>query len=451
MDMADHFRRLGLFDARVPRYTSYPTAPHFSAAVGPAQTHDWLAAVPAGAQVSLYLHIPFCRRLCWFCACRTQGTSTLSPVAAYVETLKAEIALIADRLAPGVTLRHLHWGGGTPTLLSPDLITGLAEAVNARLPLAAGAQFSVEIDPCEVDDARLDALVAAGMNRASIGVQDFDPAIQARIGREQGYGRTREVVEALRARGIESINIDMLYGLPGQSRAGLSETVRKVIALMPARVALYGYAHVPWMAKRQKLIPADLLPDAVARFALSDAARTQFVGAGYGEIGIDHFALPGDSMAVAQARGRLRRNFQGYTEDAAELLIGAGASSISRYPKGYAQNAPATSAYQQAVRSGTLATSRGHVFTAEDHMRARIIEELMCHFRVPIRRLSQELGVPADRLRRMAAGSLAAFPDALVLDDDALVVPPGWRPLARVIARHFDAYDMAQSGHSLAI
>lgn len=451
MNMIDAFRRHGLFDARVPRYTSYPTAPHFSAEVGPDHACDWLRAVPAGAEVSLYVHIPFCRRLCWFCACRTQGTSTLKPVEAYVDTLIAEFDLIAARLAPGVTLRHLHWGGGTPTLLSPGLIARLATAIAARFPFAPGAQFSVEIDPAEVDGARLDALAAAGMNRASVGVQDFDPAIQKRIGREQGFELTRDVIAAIRARGIGSVNIDMLYGLPGQDRAGLARTVDQVIDLAPSRVALYGYAHVPWMSKRQKLIPAEMLPDAVARLGLFEAARDRFVAAGYDEIGIDHFALPGDTMATAQAQGKLRRNFQGYTEDAAEVLIGAGASSISRYPQGYAQNAPATAAYQDAVRNGRLATSRGHVFTHDDRLRARMIEELMCHFRVPLRDLAVETGTDEGAIRAVAAGALAAFPEALLMDGVALQVRPEWRPLARVIARYFDAYEMSASGHSLAI
>ncbi len=243
--------RLGLFDARVPRYTSYPTAPHFGTEVGPGQFAEWIEALPEHSAVSLYIHVPFCRRLCWFCACRTQGTTSDEPVVAYVETLKAEIALLRRHLPKGITLSRLHWGGGTPTLLSPDLMRGLADAIFDVTPMAEDGEFSVEIDPNEIDDARLDALAASGMNRASIGVQDFDPLIQKAIGREQGYQLTRDVAERIRARGVASLNADILYGLPFQTGPRISDSVQKLLTLSPDRVALYGYAHVPWMSRRQ--------------------------------------------------------------------------------------------------------------------------------------------------------------------------------------------------------
>ncbi|MDF0601077.1 oxygen-independent coproporphyrinogen III oxidase [Psychromarinibacter sp. C21-152] len=451
MSQVSQLKRLGLFDARVPRYTSYPTAPQFSNAVTPAQTGDWIAAIPAGDTISLYIHVPFCRRLCWFCACRTQGTSTLSPVAIYVETLKKELALIRDRLAPGVTIEHLHWGGGTPTLLSPELIGDLSAAVFDAAPLAENAQFSVEIDPNEIDGPRLDALAAAGMNRASIGIQDFDPAIQDTIGRPQSYEVTKAAVDALRARGIDSLNADILYGLPHQTEAKIADSVQKLLSLNPDRVALFGYAHVPWMAKRQALIPTEALPAPEARLALFNVARELFLWDGFREIGIDHFARPDDGLALAQDAGTMRRNFQGYTEDHSETLIGVGASAISRYRQGYAQNDPSTSGYQRQVRDGALATKRGHAFRGDDLLRARIIEMLLCDFRADLRQAADETGHPAAKAEAMAQGLEAAFPDMLDVEHGVVTIRLPGRPLARMIARYFDAYDAAATGHSHAV
>lgn len=229
MNTESQLSRLGLFDARVPRYTSYPTAPHFATSIGHGHFTDWVRQIPAGSEISLYLHVPFCRRLCWFCACRTQGTSSDAPVRAYAQTLKAEIALLARHLAPGVRLSRLHWGGGTPTLMPPDMISDLAEAIFAVTPMARDGEFSVEIDPNEIDNARLDALASAGMNRASIGVQDFDPEIQKAIGREQSYEITKSAADAIRARGIKSLNADILFGLPHQSEHRIADSVQKLL------------------------------------------------------------------------------------------------------------------------------------------------------------------------------------------------------------------------------
>ena len=260
MDSISQLKQLGLFDARVPRYTSYPPATQFRAGIGPDTVAGWISAVPAGAEISLYIHVPFCRRLCWFCACRTQGTQTLTPVRAYVDTLLAELAQLRARLAPGIRLSRLHWGGGTPTLLSPDLIERLTTAIFDAFPLAEDGEFSVEIDPSEIDAPRIRALAAAGMTRASIGVQDFNPDIQTAIGRPQSYALTADAVRLIREAGIASLNADILYGLPHQTTVRIADTVQKLLALSPDRVALYGYAHVPWMSKRQVMIPEDSLP-----------------------------------------------------------------------------------------------------------------------------------------------------------------------------------------------
>ncbi|MFV0294107.1 MAG: oxygen-independent coproporphyrinogen III oxidase, partial [Paracoccus sp. (in: a-proteobacteria)] len=324
MEQESQLAQLGLFDARVPRYTSYPPATQFKPDIGPDVTEAWQAEIPKGAIISLYMHVPFCRRLCWFCACRTQGTQSDDPVRAYTEDLLAELRILRSRLPSDIHLSRLHWGGGTPTLLPPDQMRRLAGAVFDAFPLAQGAEFSVEIDPNEIDDARMDALAEAGLTRASIGVQDFDPDIQKTIGREQSFEITAQAVEMIRARGIASLNADILYGLPHQDNRRMAQSVQKLLALSPDRVALYGYAHVPWVAKRQVMIPSEALPTPEARLALFNTARDLFLADGYAEIGIDHFARPEDGLATARQAGQLRRNFQGYTDDQANILIGLG-------------------------------------------------------------------------------------------------------------------------------
>jgi oxygen-independent coproporphyrinogen III oxidase len=443
--------RLGLFDARVPRYTSYPTAPHFGPDVGPDEFARWIEAVPDASRISLYVHVPFCRRLCWFCACRTQGTTSDAPVVAYVDTLKKELALLRARLPRGVRLSRLHWGGGTPTLMGPGQIRALSDWIFDLAPLDEDGEFSVEIDPNEIDDARLDALAAAGMNRASIGVQDFDPLIQKTIGREQSYELTYDVAERIRARGVASLNADILYGLPLQNDGRMAESVRKLLTLSPDRVALYGYAHVPWMSRRQQLIPSDAMPTPEERLSLFETARQLFVGAGYVEVGIDHFAKPGDSMAHAMQRGSLRRNFQGYTDDLAPVLIGIGASSISRFPQGYGQNASGTAEHTRAIRGGAFSTHRGHRFTGEDRLRARIIEALMCDFVVRREELLTGFATSEGKLEAMFQAARAVFGDMVSVTGDGFFIPERARPLTRMIARAFDAYDSAKVQHSSAI
>ncbi|WP_300017878.1 oxygen-independent coproporphyrinogen III oxidase [uncultured Roseobacter sp.] len=451
MHMTSKLAKLGLFDAMVPRYTSYPTAPQFKPTTGSEHMREWVQAVPPGSQISLYLHIPFCRRLCWFCACRTQGTQTLSPVASYLQTLIQEIEMLGHWLPEGVTLSRMHWGGGTPTLLSPAMINELSDAVAAIAPLARTAEFSVEIDPNEIDAARVDALARAGMTRASIGVQDFDPEVQNTIGRIQGFEITRDAAEMLRGASITSLNADILFGLPHQDEARIADSVQKLLTLNPDRVALYGYAHVPWMARRQSMIPSDALPAPEKRLKLFDTARRLFDWDGYTQIGIDHFAAPHDTLAIAARAGRLRRNFQGYTDDPADVLIGLGASAISRFPQGYAQNAPATSAYAKAIQQGHFSTTRGHAFAGDDLLRARIIEALMCDFEVSLIDITTRFPGSGARVTALLREAAERFDDMVQISETGLRIRPEGKPLTRIIARHFDAYDMSGAGHASAI
>ncbi len=289
------------------------------------------------------------------------------------------------------------------------------------------------------------------MNRASIGVQDFDPLIQKTIGRDQSYEVTKKAAEMIRARGVRSLNADILYGLPHQSNERISDSVTKLLSLSPDRVALYGYAHVPWMARRQVMIPSDAMPKPEERLDLFETARVLFLDAGYEEIGIDHFARPDDGLAVAAREGRLRRNFQGYTDDTAEALIGLGASAISRMPQGYAQNAPATSAYVKAIRDGQFATVKGHAFDREDLLRARLIEALMCDFRIDSDEIRSHFGTTEAHLAELYAAPAREFGDMVQVDPKGFAIPERGRPLTRMIARAFDAYDLSKAGHSSAV
>ena len=451
MSSHEALRALGLFDARAPRYTSYPPANHFSDSVGPETTAAWLQSVPSGARVSLYVHIPYCRRLCWFCACRTQGTATDRPLVPYLAQIKAELAMIGALLPEDVVVNQIHLGGGTPTLLPPEMLGDLSRTLRGFRPLSERVEFSVEIDPTEVDEPRIAALIAEGMTRASIGVQDFDPVVQDAIGRAQSYAQTRDVVDLLRGAGITSLNMDILYGLPHQTRARMSDSVQRVLSLSPDRVALYGYAHVPWMAKRQVMIPSEALPSPEERLALFDLARRLFLWDGYREIGIDHYARPGDSMADAAEAGTLRRNFQGYTADDSDLLIGIGASAISRYPQGFAQNLSTSSRYASALEEGRLPTERGHALSAEDHLRADMIERLMCDFTLDLPALAARHGVTLASMQARTAAMCDRFRDHLKMHDGLIRLGPDARLIARLAAQMLDEFNMPEGRHSRAL
>lgn len=446
--MTDHafLAQHGLFDARAPRYTSYPPAPHFSEAVGPAKMETWLQALPADGAISLYLHIPFCRRLCWFCACRTQGIKNDAPLIPYMGALLEEIRSVAALVPPGSHVSAIHLGGGTPTILSPDMLGQLFAELRRRFAVDTDAEISVEVDPTVLDDACLDALALAGVTRASIGVQDFDDAVQSAIGRPQSFAQTHFAVSGLRARGIKAVNIDLLYGLPKQTQTSLSDTLDEALALEPDRVALFGYAHVPWASKRQVMIKDADLPDGPERLCLFDLASWRFRADGFVPIGIDHFARPEDPMAIALAEGTLRRSFQGYTVDAAPALIGLGASAISCLPQGYAQNAVRTADWQSRVRQGRLATGRGHALSDRDRLVAAMIEQILCYYRLDPARFGSDAGHVAEITSALAA----SWPEATTSSAaGVLLIVPRARPLARLIAMELDEYSVPAGRHSV--
>ncbi|KSV75340.1 oxygen-independent coproporphyrinogen III oxidase [Sinorhizobium sp. Sb3] len=441
------------YSGPVPRYTSYPTAPHFSEAVGAADYESWLDAIGAGEAISLYAHVPYCDRLCWFCACQTKQTLRYDPVATYLHGLHREVAEIGGRVSREAKVTALHFGGGSPTLVRPDDMIALKRTFTDHFTFAPDCEISVEMDPNDLDEARHDALAVIGMTRASFGIQDFDPEVQKAINRIQTFEQTRGAIEASRARGVHSVNCDVLYGLPYQSLQSLERTIEAVLSLDPDRVALFGYAHVPWMKTHQKMIPDESLPGVVERFEQMARAAEMLVAAGYDAIGIDHFAKPGDSLAHASREGRLRRNFQGYTDDAAETLVGLGASAIGQFRQGYVQNMPATGEYLRHVEGTGLAAVRGYRFTPDDRLRAKVIADIMCRFAFSFEEVEQAFPVLAGAVIEEARLFRARDADGLTTIENGIFrLTERGRPFARSVAATFDAYlGNGRGRHSVAV
>lgn len=436
-----------------PRYTSYPTAPHFQKGFGEARYRDWLSKLDVNEPVSLYLHVPFCRQMCWYCGCNMKLASRYGPVGEYAQTLRKEVALTADALPGRMTISHLHWGGGTPTALEPDDLERLMDDVRARWDFAQDAEVAIESDPRTLTAEMAARIGTLGFTRASFGVQEFDIRVQKAINRVQPPAMVRTSVQQLRGAGVSAINFDLIYGLPFQTVESLVETVKLSAAMRPDRVALFGYAHVPWMAKNQRMIEDTSLPGAEERAAQAKAAADALVAEGYVAIGLDHFALPDDTLAVAARAGQLRRNFQGYTTDQAETLIGMGATSIGRTPSGYLQNITETGAWSRAVTDGHLPIAKGLPFVNDDRLRADVIERLMCDGHVDADAIGQTHGAPAGwwldafhTLKEMETDGL------LTLSHGKVRMTPQGRPLVRIAASAFDSYLVeSEARHSAAI
>jgi len=412
----------------------------------------WLGETDPHKPVSLYLHVPFCDQLCWFCGCHTKQVRRYDPVADYLDALGAEIALAARTLPGRRNVSAVHFGGGSPTVIEPDDIDSLRAKLDDAFDLDPDCEISVEIDPRNVDHDKLEAWHRFGITRASLGVQDFDPDVQRAINRRQSFEQTQAVVGALRKAGIGSINLDILYGLPLQTTETLRRTIDLAVSMRPNRIALFGYAHVPWVKKHQSLIDQDTLPGPAERFDMASDGAAQLAEAGYIALGIDHFADQDDNLAAAASDGRMRRNFQGYTTDDAETLIGFGASSIGRLPQGYVQNSVSAADYIRKVRAGELPTMRGFALSLSDRIIGRLIESLMCDFSFSISDLKRAFGAEVDSLLVEAAG-IAALEGAIVsFDGDTFFVKPEGQPFVRTIASRFDRYlTRDKARHSAAV
>lgn len=434
-------------DVAGPRYTSYPTADRFVEAFGPAEYLQALKQRRSGAAalvlpLSLYVHIPFCESLCYYCACNKIITKHKDRAAEYLRYLSREVELHTAELGQGQAVSQLHLGGGSPTFLSDDELRELMAMLRRNFNLTPGGEYSIEVDPRTVDVNRLDTLASLGFNRLSFGVQDFEPAVQKAVHRVQPAEQVFELVQAARERGFDSVNVDLIYGLPMQTPESFSRTLKQVVELRPDRIALYAYAHLPERFKPQRRISAADLPGAGGKVSMLSDAMGKFMSAGYQYIGMDHFALPNDALAVAQRQGRLHRNFQGYSTQPDCDLIGLGVSSIGHIGATYSQNAKTLEDYYDALDHGQFPVVRGLAMTRDDLVRRAVIMALMCQGQVLFESIN--LAYLVD-FRSYFATEMDAVADLqsqglVTVDEDGIqVTNTGWF-FVRAVAMAFDRY-----------
>jgi len=419
-----------LLERPVPRYTSFPTAAEFTSDVGAADLGERLAAT--SGDVSLYVHIPFCEAICWYCGCNTGAANRRERLASYLDALHREIAITGQRLDGRVRIRRVAFGGGSPNAVSPTDFVRLVDAITLSASLGDPV-WSVELDPRTLGAEWEPVLAAVGVQRASMGVQTFAPHLQAAIGRVQPDAMIADGTALLRRAGVSSINFDLMYGLPGQSQADLEASLARTVELGADRIALFGYAHVPHLIPRQKRIDAANLPGQDERFAMAALGHDYLVARGYEAIGFDHFALPGDPMAVAVREGRLHRNFQGFTDDGAPVLVGLGASAISQFPDLTVQNEKNAGRYRMLLSQDKLTGIVGVRRSAQDRELGAIIEGLLCHGRALIG--AERAAAFAEALAPFIARGLAVLGG-----DGALSMTPAGLPYARTMAALFDPY-----------
>jgi len=432
------------FDQPGPRYTSYPTADRFVEAFD-AQTYGgWLAEPSTGLArpLSLYVHIPFCNTVCYYCACNKVVTKDHNKAVEYLGFLEKEIDLVTARLNGERRVEQLHLGGGTPTYLSIEELQRVMVLLRARFPFAPRGEFSIEVDPRTTNAEKIQALASLGFNRLSIGVQDFDPAVQLAVNREQSLEITRACVEEARAAGFQSVNLDLIYGLPRQSSASFSVTLDRVLELSPDRVALYHYAHLPERFKPQRRIDAEALPSPQEKLTIMIDAIRRLCAAGYEYIGMDHFAKSDDDLARAQRQGRLHRNFQGYSTRPDYDLIALGVSAISKVGPTYAQNARGLDEYYESLRAGVIPTQRGIQLNADDLVRRAVIMALMCHFQVSKESIATAHLIDFDEYFATELTELGTYEEAGLVEctEDWISVTPKGKLLVRALAMVFDRY-----------
>ena len=444
------------YDKPGPRYTSYPSAPQFSTRFTDADFRRQVARSnqePIPRHLSLYVHVPFCFSPCFYCSCNRIITRDLRRGAPYAERLVHEAEMVAPLFARDRDVVQLHFGGGTPNFLDAPALGGLVDSLGRffHFSNARTRDFSIELDPRSVRDGDIEAYAAMGFNRASFGVQDFDRAVQLAINREQSIEETLRAIDAFRAAGFRSVNVDLIYGLPRQTLAGFLHTLNTIVLARPDRIAVYGYAHMPEKFKAQRQIDERELPDAAERLALLQIAIERLSAAGYCYIGLDHFALPGDDLSVALAAGSLQRNFMGYTTHAESDLIGLGASSISHIGESYSQNYRELPEWESAVDQGRLPIARGLMLDEDDVIRADVIQQLMCRGTIDRARIEARHDIDFDayfadsmaRLLPLAADGLVSF------DGSRIVATSRGRLMLRIIAMCFDRYLATQTSSEI--
>jgi oxygen-independent coproporphyrinogen-3 oxidase len=437
--------RLARFDRPGPRYTSYPTAIEFNDSFGPDAYLERLeqASLLTAEPLSLYLHLPFCQERCWFCGCNVIITKKTDVSVRYLESLEREVRMIASRLGQRRRVNQYHWGGGTPTYLTCDQIEHLHRVVAEEFEFTPDAELAIEVDPRVTSREQVALLRKLGWNRISMGVQDFEPAVQEAVNRIQPFELTKELYEGCRSEGFGSINLDLIYGLPYQTPDTFRHTIEQVVSLRPDRVACYSYAHVPWIKHNQKGIQPEDLPVREIKMELFAIAIEGFLAAGYVQVGMDHFALETDELARASAEGRLYRNFMGYTVMPAADQVGMGVSAIGDVREAFAQNTKKLPVYYEAVDAGRPATERGYPLVGDDALRREVIMQLMCNFRVPIAAIESKFGIRFHEHFRaeLAALELGPVADGLAkISDTAVECTPDGRLFVRLVAMAFDRY-----------
>jgi oxygen-independent coproporphyrinogen-3 oxidase len=427
-----------------PRYTSYPPATRFTSEIDPEELDAAIAADngPGAGPMSLYFHLPFCESLCWYCGCNTVITRRRESASEYLDDLTREVALIAKRIRPGRPVAQIHFGGGTPTFFPPEDLARLGLLIYKNFDVDLDCEISVEIDPRRLTEDHINALRVIGVNRASLGVQDTNPQVQLAIHRWQPSRLNRQAMTWLRAAGIRSVNVDLIYGLPLQTVASFGQTIDEVLRLGPDRLSVFSYAHVPWIKPAQRIFDdRGQLPGPNDKLAMFALAHEKLTAAGYIDIGLDHFARPDDELAIAQRSGTLQRNFQGYSTAAGASLYGFGVSSISSTGGSYRQNFKSLDDWRAALLAGRLPVERGLILTEEDRRRRTLIMGLMCDRRLSYAALSAALGID---VARMYAAEIAGLADLeadglLVRRAEGIDVLPRGVPLLRIIAMRFDA------------
>ncbi|MFZ5619099.1 MAG: oxygen-independent coproporphyrinogen III oxidase [Pseudomonadota bacterium] len=427
---------------RAPRYTSYPSALRFSAQVTDADYAARLGEVRLYEPLSLYIHVPFCRQLCWYCGCNMRVENDYARALRYVGALTREIQLVGERLNGAGRPLSAHFGGGTPNYLNVDEIAEILGAIELELGLTDSTRLAIELDPRLIGEGDIERLAGLGFNRMSLGVQDFDPDVQAAINRVQSYDLVESAVGEMRRVGVNDISFDLLYGLPKQTLQGFAVTLGDTIALSPDRVAVFGYAHLPAALPRQRMIDETVLPPGDLRADLAELADDMLVAAGYRRVGFDHYAKPDNPLARADHEGRLRRNFQGFTDDLAETTLGFGASAIGYVGGLYAQNAKTLADYYKAIDAGRLATARGLLLSPRDMTIAKAIRDLLCRSRADV---TDVLAAVSPKEANAICASLDRLEADGVIEwrNNTVALKPEARPLSRVAAMALDPYEAA--------
>jgi len=437
---------LAKYDYAVPRYTSFPTAVQFYALNNDASLHKQaLNALNSHEPLSLYVHIPFCHSLCHYCGCNTKIVSTYAPVSHYIKTLLKEIDLVGAMLDKRMDVSRIHFGGGSPNFAHPDDLEKIIARFDHYFNITAKTQIDMECDPRLLSAEKISAYKSLGLSRVSLGIQDFDTRVQRTINRLQPFDTVKRHMVTFRENGITDINFDLITGLPRQTIATVDQTLSQLLELSPSRVAVFPYAHVPWMKKHQKLLEQYERPDTHARFEMSALVQTTLTQNGYNEIGIDHYALKNDPLSRAQQNKTMRRNFQGYTDDPASTIIGFGLSSISQFDGAYIQNTTDAPTYRKSIENGTLPLARGFELSPEDKKRRALIEELMCYFYIDLEEY-KDIVPQYDALEALKKDGI------ITLKDNKIQITKTGKPFARIVASYFDPYFNQESGrHAHAV